>query len=392
MKQLPVILLIFGALIGGIRAQEPVSNPTDQEAKPKLPTAKVLEDDGSRVAVLGYHVFHKTKAETQMLISTAKFRKQMEAVKVSGIPVITLPQFLAWRQGKGELPPQSILITMDDGWKSVYTEAFPIMRELQLPFTIYLYKNYVGSNRGGRAMSYGMIKEMIQSDLCTIGSHSVSHPFPSDVKKHAKLGPEKYEKFLRKEMGDSKAFLDEKFGTKVTTYAYPGGYHTPEMYLIADEVGYDHLFTVKPGKVRRDSPPYSLPRYIVLGNNDRAFEAALVFRNGSSAVPVVPIELPHPAIPGAGEIIADRLPSISVNLSKIENLDPESIVMRVAGFGKVPAVFDEETKIVSWKVMRPLRQPVCQVSLQWRLKEQEQYEDPMKWSFRIDRAANYQAE
>lgn len=372
------------------RAQEPVSNQSI-EGVPLIPVEEVLEDDGSRVSVLGYHVFHATKPETQMLISTAKFRKQMELVKASGIPVITLPQFLAWRRGEGEVPAQSILITMDDGWKSVYTEAFPIMRELQLPFTIFLYKNYVGSERGGRAMSLGMIKEMMESDLCTIGSHSVSHPFPSEVKKQAKIGPENYEKFIHKEMGDSKSFLDEKFKIQLTTYAYPGGYHTEEMYPIADKLGYDHLFTVKPGKVRRDSSRYSLPRYIVLGNNDGAFEAAMVFRNGSVAAPVLAVELPFPAKPGAGEIVSSRLPKIAVDLSDAENVDPGSIVMRVAGFGKVPVKFDPVTKTASWKVTRPLRQPLCQVSIQWKLVDAEEYQDPMKWSFRVDRAASYQA-
>lgn len=378
--------LLCGALVCPIFAQEPVPPLPDMEAE------AVLEDDGSRVSVMGYHVFHATKPATEMLIPTAKFRQQMELVKASNIPVITMPQFLAWRRGETELPPQSILITMDDGWQSVYTDAFPIMKELQLPFTLFLYKNYVGSHRGGRALSYAMIEEMIKSDLCTIGSHSVSHPFPSDVKREAKKGPGDYEKFIRNEMGDSQAFLVEKFKDKITTYAYPGGYHTPEMYPIADELGYDHLFTVKPGKVRRDSNKYFLPRYIVLGNNDGAFEAALVFRNGSFAAPLVPVELPHPARPGAGEIVSSRLPTIQVSLANAPDANLDTVVMRVAGFGDVPATIDPETRKVKWTVSRPLRQPICEVSVQWRNKLEEEYETPMKWSFRVDRTASYQAE
>lgn len=65
---------------------------------------QAIADDGSRVSILGYHVFHKTKEETPMLISTARFRKQMELIKSTGIPVITLAQFLAWRRGEGEIP------------------------------------------------------------------------------------------------------------------------------------------------------------------------------------------------------------------------------------------------------------------------------------------------
>ena len=354
-----------------------------------LPAQETNTDDGSRVSVLGYHEFHATKEATHMRIPTSKFREQMEAVKASKIPVITLQKFLAWRRGEGTLPPQSILITLDDGWRSVYTEAFPILKEFQFPFTLYLYKNYVGSSKGGRALSYAMIEEMLQSDLCTIGSHSVSHPFPSTVKKAAKTGEEGYDKFLRKEFGDSKNFLEEKFKQKITTYAYPGGYHTDEMFDVADELGYDNLFTVKPGKIRRNSDSHILPRYIVLGNHDSAFKAALTFRNGSRVTPV-PVSLPHPVSPGSGNLVADRLPILSADLSKIENLDPKSLHMKVSGFGQVPADYDPESKIYSWKVSRPLRQPTCQVLVQWKLLEAEKYEPELKWSFRIDHEAAYQ--
>ncbi len=351
--------------------------------------AEIIGDDGARVSVLGYHVFHPTKPATEMLIPTSKFREQMEAIRASKIPVITLAKFLAWRRGAAELPPQSILLTMDDGWRSVYTEAFPIMKEFQFPFTVYLYKNYVGSSRGGRAMSYAMIQEMIQSDLCTIGSHSVSHPFPSRVKKAARAGKEPYDIFLRTELGDSKTFLEEKFKQTVTTYAYPGGYHTDEMFELADELGYDNLFTVKPGKIRRDTDGHILPRYIVLGNHDSAFKAALVFRNGS-LVADVPVTLPHPVSPAPGNLVAARLPLISADLSKVENLDPRSLRMKVSGFGEVPADFDTTTNALTWRVSRPLRQKFCEVSIQWKLNEAESFEPEMKWTFKIDREAAYQ--
>ena len=386
--------LLLATLCLGLQAQEtPITaiETTLATTPPVKDAVEVFEDDGSRVAVLGYHVFHATLPATQMRIPTSKFRRQMEAIKKSNIPVITLEQFLAWRRGEGEVPPQSILITMDDGWRSVYTEAFPIMREFQLPFTIYLYKNYVGANRGSRALSLDMIREMVSSKLCSIGSHSVSHPFPSKIKSAAKAGPESYDKFLRNELGRSKKFLDDTLGIKVTTYAYPGGYHTEEMFPLADEFGYDHLFTVKPGKIRRDSPRYTLPRYIVLGNHDGAFNAAIVFRNGAR-VASIPVTLPHPTKPEPGEIIASRLPTIQVDLSGVDNLDPDSVVMRVAGFGKVPLIVHPETLVYEWTVSRPLRQPLCEVTTQWRLKEKENYEPVMRWSFRIDHEAAYQAQ
>lgn len=353
-----------------------------------------FEDDGCRVSVLGYHEFNSNKPATQMRIPTTKFRKQMKTIRASNIPVIAMEQFIKWRNGEAKVPAQSFLITMDDGWKSVYTEAWPVMKELQLPFTIFLYKNYVGSSRGSRALSLKMINEMVDSGLCTIGSHSVSHPFPSKIKKHLRIGSEAYDRFLRLELGESKNFLEKTFTKSVTTYAYPGGYYTPDMFPVADDLGYGNLFTVKPGKISLTSSKHTLPRYIVLGNHDGAFNAAMTFRSGIhlSGNPIVSVELPHPVEPGAGHLTSSRLPRISANLSKIDELDPDSIVMRVGGFGIVPAVLNPETREIAWTVNRPLRQQACKVSVQWKLKGASKYEPSLKWSFGIDRVAAYQAQ
>ncbi len=350
---------------------------------------EALADDGSRVAVLGYHVFHATRKASEMRIPTSKFREQMQFIKDSQIPVISLHQFLAWRRGEESIPPQSIMITIDDGWKSVYTEAYPVLKEFQFPFTVYLYQNYVGADRGGRALSLAMIREMLESDLCTIGCHSVSHPRPGTVRKARREGPEAYDLFIRRELGDSKAFLEEKFEETITTYAYPGGFHTEEMFTVADELGYDHLFTVKPGKVRRDSNRSTLPRYIVLGNHDGAFQAAMIFRNGSKLTPAA-MELPYPVEPGSGELISSRLPTIKVDLTGVTNLDLDSVELRVGGFGKVSHRVNPQTGKLEWKVNRPLRQPNCRASVKWKLKGASKFEPTMQWAFSIDHEANYQ--
>lgn len=378
-------LASFGALFAPLKAQEAPAPPSNE---PPL----VFEDDGSRVSVLGYHEFHVSKRPTLMRIATSKLGEQMKKIKDSGIPVISMAQFLAWRRGQIEIPPKSFLITIDDGWKSVYTDAYPILKEHQFPFTIYLYKNYVGSHRGSRAMSLEMIKEMIDSGLCTIGSHSVSHPLPGDVKKVAASGPKRYLDFLKAEFEESKNFLDETFQDQVTTYAYPGGYHSEEMFSIADSLGYDHLFTVQPGKVKRDSNRHTLPRYIIHGTSDSVLNAAMSFRNiagtriGSSIA-----SLPYPTSPNPGEIIASRLPTVSIDLSSVEDLDPQSVVMRVSGFGKVPVALNPRTMVFQWTISRPLRQPLCEVTAQWKLSSKNKYEPLVRWAFHLDHEATYQS-
>jgi peptidoglycan/xylan/chitin deacetylase (PgdA/CDA1 family) len=375
---------------GSVPAVETTNpSPAGSETEPKVPE-KAPASDGVRVSVLGYHDFSENMKATEMLLPTATFRKQMQAIRDLGLNVITMEDFMAWKRGEKKIKDKSIVITIDDGWKSVYTDAYPILKEFKYPFTIFLYKNYVDG--GGKALTSAMIKEMMKNG-CSIGSHSVSHPYPPNVRTERAKGEESFVNYLRNEMGDSKKFLEKQFSSKVKTYAYPGGFVTGEMLPVASEVGYEFLFTVLPGKTTLSTSSFTIPRYVILGTHDNIFRNATSFEATSTSAAtdggIVQV-LPHPVTPEPGALVFDRLPTVSADLSKVENIDVESIVMRVAGFGKVPASYDASTKIFSWKVNRRLRSRTCSVTVQWRNKGSSQYEKPMTWTFRINREAAYQ--
>jgi len=397
------ILILLPLLTGLLCAQEPAPAPgvpaVPAPESPVTPPAvedTTIPDDGTRVSILGYHELAEAQPETAMRIHASKFRKQMETIRQLGIKVITIEDFIAWKKGEKEIPKSAILLTFDDGWKSVYTDAYPVLKELGFPFTIYLYKNYVDG--GGKALTTPMIEEMVKNGA-SLGSHSVSHAYPITFKSYRKKGPDAYDAYLRKEMGESKRFIEEKFKVKATTYAYPGGFHTEEMYKLGEEFGYTQMFTVIPGKIKRALPNETLPRYIIYGNDDTNFRLATSFRDntapapgaaGSGVDPTVAMPTtPYPVSPQAGAIINSRLPEISADLSKVENLDTATLSMKVSGFGEVPASFSTETKKFSWVVNRRLREPACQVSITWKDTTGKAPETPLRWSFQIDRESAY---
>jgi peptidoglycan/xylan/chitin deacetylase (PgdA/CDA1 family) len=384
-----VSTLFLGLLAGTCLWAQDVPLPAAPVEAPPMD----ISDDGVRVAILGYHDFSETDPETAMRIRTSKFRMQMETIRQLGITVISLDDFIAWKNGNREIPEKSALITLDDGWKSVYTDAFPILKEFGYPFTLYLYKNYVDG--GNKALTTAMIREMTAAGAA-IGSHSISHPYPATIKSFRKKGPDAYDAYLRKEMGESKRFLESRFKVPVTTFAYPGGFHTGEMLALSTEFGYSHLFTVIPGKVTRATPDDTVPRYMILGNYDKIFEFATTFRDSGNpaAQPAGAIAgmiqtTPHPVTPEAGAIINSRLPEISADLSKLEGFDPATLVMKVSGFGEVPASFTPETGKLSWQVNRRLRQSTCQVSINWKDTAGKATESPLRWTFQIDRDSAY---
>ena len=368
------------------------------QAKPVKTTAQATNNkttnapakSDARVTVLGYHDFSSTKDATEMLISTAKFRRQMQAIKDLGLNVISLEDFTAWKRGEKTIGDRSVLITIDDGWKSIYTDAFPILKEMGFPFTIFLYTNYI--NGGSNALTTAMIKEM-QKHGCSIGSHSISHPYPAAVKSERAKGEAAFKAYLQKEMGQSRKSLQKQFGGDILCYAYPGGFVTGEMLPIAAEQGYECLFTVLPGKTTRSTSNFTIPRYIILGTHDYIFRNATSFKatkTSAATLGAIIQTTPHPVIPEPGSIISTRLPSISVDLSKVENIDADSVVMRVAGFGKVPVQYDPARKIAQWKVSRRLRSRTCEVSVQWRSMGETEYNKPMTWIFLVNREAAYQ--
>ncbi|MFC5049584.1 polysaccharide deacetylase family protein [Rubritalea spongiae] len=346
-------------------------------------------EDHSLVSVLGYHDFSSTKQATEMCLPTDTFRSQMQALKDLELKVISLGEFLAWKNGTLKLPERSVLITIDDGWKSVYHEAYPVLKEFGYPFTLFLYQDFVGPKK--LALNEALIKEMMENGA-SIGSHSVSHPYPSTIKKYIEQGGDAYHDFLTTEFTQSKAYLDKTFKIDITTYAYPGGFHTPEMFEVATTAGYDLLFTVIPGKVSKKSSNLTLPRYIILGTHDSIFENATSFPATATSAASLGAKIqstPYPVTPPAGATIDERLPEISIDLSTVEQLDPESVVMRVSGFGKVPHTYQPESKKFSWKVNRRLRKPTCDITVSWKLLDAESYEKPMSWTFVLNRQAAY---
>ncbi len=331
-------------------------------------------------------------------MKTSDFREQMQRIKNSGATVITMEDYLQWKTGDKQLPAECVLITLDDGWKSVYTDAFPILREFGFPFTLFLYTQYV--NSGGGSLTWDMIREM-QAHGASVGSHSHTHPYPSNYRKVKKSGEQAYLDFLKKEMGESKRILEEKLGTTVNTYCYPGGYRTPEMYAVLRELGYKAGFDVIAGKVTTATDDLILPRYMVLGTDLRTFNGSLQY-GAAHGVPVRGLPssaagagaavssggpVPHQVVtPRANSLQPLGIQPISINLAADGDIQPDSLVMRVSGLGKVPAVYDNVSKTLTWTPHRPLRGDVS-VVVSWSRPGVKTAVPPVEWRFSVSEYA-----
>ena len=116
----------------------PVTTPT--------PPAKVAVDQTAQVIVYGYHRFVNQVRRPDTEITPQMFEQQMQELKNRGITVIGMQDFLAWKRGDKNIPPRCAIITFDDGWKSQYDVAWPIMKKFGYTFTMFIYTEGV---RGG---------------------------------------------------------------------------------------------------------------------------------------------------------------------------------------------------------------------------------------------------
>lgn len=379
---------------------EPEALPEVEGPIPPPPQPVKMEptiNKDARVSVLGYHDFTEGASTNDMILNIQDFRNQMQAIRDAKLPVISMQQFLDWKRGKADIPAQSIMITIDDGWKDTHTLALGVLKEFEYPFTIFLYKNYI--NIGGRSMSLDQIRE-IAANGGTISSHTTSH---QSLSARGERSQQAYDDWLRDELAGSIQYLEKTFGdTKVVakTLAYPFGIYNDRVIELAREGGYEACFTVNGKKTTWDTDDMLIGRYVVHGKTLANFDPALDFggsgetsagrkllaehttNDGKPEGPLVTVS------PTPDSLVGDRMPEIKVDLSKLEAVNPESIVMRISGFGRVSPKFDPVSSVLKYQIPQVLRTEACAVQLSFRHGD-DKTNETINWTFRIEPIADY---
>jgi peptidoglycan/xylan/chitin deacetylase (PgdA/CDA1 family) len=247
------------ALTSCTRSKHGTPDSTVALVEPTSTTAFTLSDEqrAARVAVLGYHQFENQSSDPWM-ITPEVFRAQLQALKTANVTVISMDDLLAWRRGERPIPERSTVITIDDGFESAYTTAWPILKEFNYPFTMYVYTRFIGT--GHKAITWAQLREMSAAGV-DIASHSRSHDFMTRPRHRSKAIS--YADWLEREMGGAEATIEKQIGKPVTTFAFPYGKHNQQASDLGMNDDYQALFTVKNEPVLFDSPSEKLGRYMI---------------------------------------------------------------------------------------------------------------------------------
>jgi peptidoglycan/xylan/chitin deacetylase (PgdA/CDA1 family) len=343
-------------------------------AAPKI--TKPVVDQTAQVIIFCYHRLVDKIRYPGTEITPAAFEEQMKKLKDSGITVISMQDLLAWKRGEKNIPPRSAVVTFDDGWKSQYEVAWPIMKKYGYPFTMFIYTEGVrgGSLGGGEAITWEQLADMRDNGV-DIEAHSATHQDlreghtimianPGGKKTRTKLTGDQYEKWMQNEVVGSKQLLEQRLGIKVNCFAVPFGNYNEHVKEIARNSGYEAMFTVYGQPITFTSPMDSIGRYAIEANKPKVFDDAIKMiatsTGGGTAVAEVGAK-DLATQPADGETVRTALPLIKANLSALGAIEPGSVQMRVSGLGVVPASFDPKSGAVSYQVTQKLHEKSCSV-------------------------------
>ena len=243
----PLFIIFLALVLIPIWALPTRGEPGDIQGSPHVP-------------ILLYHRFGPVVADS-MTVTTRHFESQLKYFRDNGYTVIRLRQLVDNYLGKGgTIPSRSLVIVVDDGHKSVYTDMLPLVKQYQVPVTLFLYPSALSN--ASYAMTWDQLKELKETGLFDFQSHTYWHP--NFKKEKRKLDPAQYESLVEMQLRKSKETVERRLDVKVDMLAWPFGIYDDDLLSRAAEAGYIAGFTLERRDASRSENIMALPRYLVV--------------------------------------------------------------------------------------------------------------------------------
>ncbi|WP_226963678.1 polysaccharide deacetylase family protein [Nostocoides sp. F2B08] len=168
-------------------------------------------------------IYHRVGAGSrdELDVSLSQFRQQLSALERHDV----LPLDTALDRVEARDDRASVVLTFDDGFADVYENAWPLLRERRLPFTLYLATAFMGRRMQwegstaqgphGEGMTWSQIEELVESGLCTIGNHTHNHLRP--------------EVLTVEDIDECTETVERHLGVSPRHFTYPWGIPVPEL-------------------------------------------------------------------------------------------------------------------------------------------------------------------
>jgi len=216
------------------------------------------------VPILTYHRFGYEK-ET-LFVTPENFSRQMDYLKKKGYHVITLTELAKGIRENNKLPHNTVVITIDDGYKDNFIYAYPILKKYDFPATIFIITSHIGNRPD--FMDWQDIKTMM-GDKISIGAHTRNHAFLPSIKEKSALWDE---------IKGCRDDIENITGSRIEHFCYPLGFFNDEVKETVEDAGYISASTTNRGSSRYNKDVYELNRVKVTNsdmNKPFSFKAKL---------------------------------------------------------------------------------------------------------------------
>ncbi len=204
--------------------------------------------------VVMYHKF-TTKASKagKYNITCEQFEQDLKFLKENGYTSITVEDLLNYMDGKLKLPEKVIMITIDDGFETVYTYALPLLKKYNFTAVAFIigsvtdYYSYIDDhNLSYSCLDWETVRLLAEGDRIEIQNHSydlhkINGGRSGSKKKHSE-SLEEYEKILTEDLVTMQNLTSENAGCVPTAFAYPYGSYSPESLTILKKIGFRAVF------------------------------------------------------------------------------------------------------------------------------------------------------
>lgn len=212
------------------------------------------------VLVLAYHLVEAgTSSPVDLPLRT--FRRQMDEIRRHCRPSSLNEALAAWDDlaaaTEPEEGPPRVVVTFDDAHENFYRVAWPVLREVGVPATLYVPTGFVDGEiaspiRQGkhlRPMTWEALADLAGEELVTLGSHGRGHV--NLVR--ATRGE------IERELVESRERMESRLGVVVDSYCYPEGGWTPSAEALVARSYRSAVIAggrrARPGRTRRTAIP-----------------------------------------------------------------------------------------------------------------------------------------
>ncbi len=206
---------------------------------------------------LMYHSLYDGREEYEALdpvdrpysLSTTSFRQQLEQLDSKNIPVLDARD-VADHPAQTLAKQHAVLLTFDDGHRSVYTHALPILQEFGLNAFVFLTTDKIATNP--QFLDWTEVKALVLAD-CVMGGHGTSHQFLDEMDTQQ----------VRNELSLSREIIEEHTDVPTLTMSLPGGRYNPGVLSECHTTGYQVIFTSEVRGPMLSSVPIRVGRFAI---------------------------------------------------------------------------------------------------------------------------------